>query len=149
MVTSPHPRNINQNEQLWKTLSIFMVFFCRQKNNKRKKKDISSQSSALVYNEIDEFLLSCHKLYLCAVCDHSVNYWENDFSDYRSTCHSTSAWENFSEALTGSRGEGWVNDQEVSGERVYKYNLNGKPQIPWRLNENVCHLTKWVQYSSM
>lgn len=51
---------------------FFLVFFLQ--TEREQTKDISSQTSALVYNELDELPLCCYKIYLCSVHDHSANY---------------------------------------------------------------------------
>lgn len=56
----------------YEKFTFFWVFFLQ--TEKEQTKDSSSQSSALVYNEVDELPLSCHKIYLCTVHDHSANY---------------------------------------------------------------------------
>lgn len=51
----------------------------------------SSQSSVLVYHEVDELPLNFLKIYVCTVHDPSANNRENCLSFHCSTCHSTSA----------------------------------------------------------
>lgn len=63
-----------------KTTLYFLAFFFREKNKKKKERDISSHSSTLVCNEVDELPFSYHKLYHSTVCDYSVNECVNYLS---------------------------------------------------------------------